>query len=68
MNQKKLFNIIFINREKVYVSRTMTKKEFYLISIIVIYTYLAIIFQLNVKNFISLEKNPRAKMSFNLFE
>ncbi len=46
----------------------MTKKEFYLISIIVIYTYLAIMFQLNLKNFISLEKNPKAKLSFNLFE
>jgi len=46
----------------------MTKKEFYLIAIIVIYTYLAIIFQINLKNFIALQKNPRAKLSFNLFD
>jgi len=49
-------------------SKNMTKKEFYLIAIIVVYTYLAILFQINVKNFISFEKNPHAKMSFNLFE
>ena len=31
----------------------MTKKEFYIVAFIVVYTYLAIIFQVNVKNFIA---------------
>ena len=30
----------------------MSRKEFYLIAVIVIYTYLAIIFQVNLKNFV----------------
>ena len=34
----------------------------------VVYTYLAILFQINVKNFISFGKDPHAKMSFNLFD
>lgn len=54
---------VFVKSDKI-----MTRKEFYLIAIIVIYTYLAIIFQLSVKNFISMEKNPHAKISFNLFD
>lgn len=48
----------------------MTKKEFYIVALIVIYTYLAIIFQINLKNVLSLEKNPdkNVKISFNAFE
>jgi len=48
----------------------MTKKEFYIIALIVIYTYLAIIFQINLKNLLSFEKSPdrNVKTSFNAFE
>jgi len=49
-------------------NKFINKKEFYIIGIIVVYTYLSIVFQINLKNFISLERNPNAKLSFNLFE
>jgi len=46
----------------------MTKKEFYLIALIVIFTYLAIIFQINYKNFIVAEKDGNSEnMEFNAF-
>lgn len=46
----------------------MTKKEFYIIILIVVYTYFVIIFQINVNNFIASQKNPNNnKMSFNAF-
>ena len=46
----------------------MTKKEFYLVAVIVIYMYLAFIFHINLKNFINFQKNPHAEYSYNLFE
>jgi len=48
----------------------MTKKEFYIVALIVIYTYFAIIFQINLKNLLSFEKYPskNIKISFNAFE
>jgi hypothetical protein len=46
----------------------MTKKEFYIVAFIVIYTYLAIIFQINVKNFIALQRGEPTKVSFNAFK
>lgn len=45
----------------------MAKKEFYLITLVVLYMYLFIMFQINLNNYISLSKNPNAKISFNLF-
>lgn len=45
----------------------MNKKEFYLIAIIVIYTYLSLIFQVNLRNYVALEKNQRNNITFNAF-
>ncbi len=46
----------------------MTKKEFYLIALVALYTYLLIIFQINLTNYIAFKKNPNAKITFNLFK
>lgn len=47
----------------------MTKKEFYLVALIVVYTYIAIIFHVNVKNFIAKQSNPDDnRITFNAFE
>jgi|GEM_PF-3078900 len=48
----------------------MTKKEFYIVALIVIYTYLAIIFQINLRNLIVQERSPgkNIEISFNAFE
>lgn len=45
----------------------MTKKEFYLIAVIVIYTYFAIIFQVNIKAFMNSGKEDQPKITFNAF-
>ncbi len=47
----------------------MTKKEFYIIALIVIYTYLAIIFQINLKNFMAWQEDPEDnEVTFNAFQ
>ncbi len=46
----------------------MTKREFYLIAIIVIFTYLAIIFQVNLNNFVAAESGNENNFIFNAFE
>ncbi|MEI7473654.1 MAG: hypothetical protein WCK67_02655 [bacterium] len=46
----------------------MNRKEFLLTGLLVIYTYLAIIFQVNLNNLITWQdKNPKAPFSFNAF-
>jgi hypothetical protein len=48
----------------------MTKKEFYIIALIVIYTYLVIVFHINLNNLISSEKfsGKNFRVTFNAFE
>ena len=46
----------------------MTQKEFFFIAVVIIYMYLALIFHINLKNFITFQKNSYAKFSFNIFE
>ena len=46
----------------------MTKKEFYIVALIVVYTYLAIIFQINLKNLNFHENGSESKLSFNIFK
>ncbi len=46
----------------------MNKKEFYLVAVIVMYIYLAFIFQVNLKNFLNMQKNPYTKFTINIFE
>ena len=45
----------------------MTKKEFYLVALIVIYTYLAVIFQINLRNINYHENKPVSISTFNVF-
>ena len=46
----------------------MNKKEFYLLVVIVIFTYLAIIFQVNLKNFATAESdNDFGNFNFNAY-
>lgn len=45
----------------------MNKKEFYLVAVVVVFIYLAFIFQVNLNNFINFQKNPYAEFSFNIF-
>lgn len=49
-------------------NKAMSRKEFYITAIIVVFTYLSILFQINLKNFIAAEKNPAHKVTFNLFD
>ena len=42
----------------------MTKKEFYIIAIIVIFTYLSILFQVNLKNFVASQDGEQG-VTFN---
>ncbi len=46
----------------------MNKREFYLISIIAMYIYLAFIFHVNLTNFLNTQKNPSAKFTINIFQ
>jgi len=47
----------------------MSRKEFFIVAFIVVYTYLAIIFQINLKNFLSHHenRNDNNQISFNAF-
>lgn len=50
----------------------MTKREFYVISFIVIYTYFALLFHISIKNFISAmdatSPGEKSEITFNAFK
>ncbi len=46
----------------------MNKKEFYAIAIILTYIYLALVFHVNLKNFINVQQDPNAVFTINIFQ
>lgn len=42
------------------------KREFFIFSVVIMYIYLAFIFQVNLKNFMNVRINPQAKFTINI--
>jgi hypothetical protein len=46
----------------------MTKKEFYVTAVIVIFCYLSLVFQINLKNLTYAEKGICSEFLYNIFD
>lgn len=44
----------------------LNKRDFFIFSVVIMYIYLAFIFQVNLKNFMNVQVNPHAKFTINI--